>query len=71
MNDMVLRIADGLLGVLWAIILIRALASGTFGLGACADLPRKDRPLFYWFMVFIYALMVLHFIGLAMVGQSR
>lgn len=67
---MPLRIADAVLAGFWAVILVRALASGDFGLGKSADHPRKDRPWSYWFMMFIYALMVLHFGGLAIAGQS-
>ena len=71
MNDTALRISDTILALFWAVILVRALVSGDFGLGKSADQPRKDRPFFYWFMIFIYALMVVHFGGLAIVGQLR
>ena len=71
MDDWALRIADGMLGIFWAVMLVRALASGDFGFVRSEGHPRKDRPVYYAVVMVIYALMVVHFVGLAIVGQGR
>lgn len=71
MDDMILRIADGVLALFWAFVLLRTLSTGHIGFRDRQERTRRSRPLAYWFMVFIFALMVVHFGGLALVGQSR
>lgn len=68
---MILRITDSIIGLWWLYVLIRSLMTGYIG-GASNLVPtRTQRPRQYWFLIFVFALMVLHFIGLAIVGQQR
>ena len=70
-SELFLRVADTLLALLWAWVLIQTLRSGNVGVNGGSIPARRMRPGYYWFAVFIFALMVLHFGGLAVVGQSH
>lgn len=67
---MALRIADALLAIFWLWVLIHTLRSGYIGPRTSVLPTRRTRPPLYWFMVLIFVLMVLHFGGLAWVGQA-
>lgn len=70
-SELFLRIADALLALFWAGVLIQTLHSGHVGHNNNRGIPtRRSRPGLYWFALFIFALMVLHFAGLAVVGQA-
>ena len=70
MSETVLRIADTLLAVVWAVVLVHTLRSGFLGPRTTLLPTRRTRPILYWFMTFIFALMVAHFAGLAITGQK-
>ena len=69
MASLPLRIADTLIALFWAWVLIRSLMSGFIGGQSHLRPTRQHRPGQYWFLIFIFALMVVHFGGLAIVGQ--
>lgn len=69
METHVLRVMDALLALFWLWVLVHALRTGFIGPRGVHLPARQTRPLLYWFMIFIYGLMVLHFGGLAIVGQ--
>ena len=71
MSDLALRIADGAIAAFWAFILLRALTTGQIGPRTVPPSDRKRTPLLFFFFVFVFGLMVVHFGGLAIVGQSR
>jgi predicted Co/Zn/Cd cation transporter (cation efflux family) len=71
MKDLFLRISDALLGALWLWALIQSLRAGRIGGQRGFQWTSKDRPLAYWSIIALLALMVLHFVGLAIVGQFR
>ncbi|MCE7798868.1 hypothetical protein LWE61_20265 [Sphingobium sufflavum] len=70
MPTLFLRIADILLALFWTWILIQSLRWGRIGGGNGYQSTRSERPGLYWFGIFIMFLMVLHFGGLAIVGQA-
>lgn len=70
MSETVLRIADTLLAVVWAAVLVHTLRTGFLGPRTTLLPTRRTRPILYWFMTFIFALMVAHFAGLAITGQK-
>lgn len=70
MSETALRIADTVLAVVWAVVLIHTLRSGFLGPRTSLLPTRRTRPILYWFMIFIFALMVVHFAGLAITGQK-
>lgn len=67
---MALRIIDALLALFWLWLLIRSLLAARIGGRHGFRRSRRERPRQYWFGVFILALMVVHFGGLAIVGQK-
>ena len=69
MEMQVLRVVDALLALFWLWVLLHALKTGFIGPRGVHLQTRRTRPLLFWFMIFIYALMVVHFGGLAIVGQ--
>jgi len=69
-SELTMRIADSLLALIWAYQLVIALAAGRLGGKSGFSWSRHERPVTYWGCVFILALMVLHFGGLAWVGQK-
>ena len=69
MEMQVLRIIDALLALFWLGVLIHALKTGFIGPRGVHLQTRRTRPVLFWFMIFIYVLMVIHFGGLAIVGQ--
>jgi hypothetical protein len=64
-----LRIIDGLLALFWLWVLLHALRTGFIGPRGVHLQTRRTRPVLFWFMIFIFVLMVVHFGGLAIVGQ--
>lgn len=70
MSETALRIADTVLAVVWAVVLIHTLRSGFLGPRTSLLPTRRTRPILYWFMTIIFALMVVHFAGLAITGQK-
>ena len=70
MQTEILRIADTLLALFWSWALIASLIAGRIGGRSGFQSTRKEKPGQYWFLIFILALMVLHFTGLAIVGQK-
>lgn len=71
MSTEVLRVADTLLAAFWLFMLTVTLLTGRIGGRRGYMASRAERPGQYWFAVFILALMVLHFGGLAVVGQKQ
>ena len=70
-SELFLRIADTLLALFWAGVLIQTLRTGHVGHQSRGAIPsRRSRPGYYWFALFIFALMVFHFGGLAVTGQK-
>ena len=69
MNETILRVIDALLALLWAWVLFHTLRSGHLGPVHRGIPARRSSPGLYWFMALIFALMVVHFAGLAAVGQ--
>ena len=69
-SEAFLRIADTLLALLWAGVLLQSLRHGYVGPRTSAAPTRRARPAYYWSAIFIFALMVVHFGGLAVVGQK-
>ena len=70
MSMLILRISDTLLAIFWIWALIQSLRAGRIGGSQGFQWHRDERPAFYWFLIFILALMVAHFGGLAIVGQK-
>lgn len=70
MSETALRIADTVLALVWAVVLIHTLRCGFLGPRTSLLPTRRTRPILYWFMTFIFALMVVHFAGLAITGQK-
>jgi hypothetical protein len=64
-----LRVIDALLALFWLYALVNALKTGFIGPRGVHLQTRRTRPAVFWFMVFIYMLMVVHFGGLAIAGQ--
>ena len=69
-SEMALRISDTLLALFWGWLLLRSLAAGRLGGAGGFQSSRAERPGLYWLGIFMLALMVLHFGGLAWVGQT-
>ena len=65
MEMQVLRVIDALLALFWLGVLIHALRTGFIGPRGVHLQTRRTRPVLFWFMIFIYGLMVIHFGGLA------
>ena len=65
----VLRAIDALLALFWLCVLVHSLRTGFIGPRGVHLQTRRTRPVLFWFMIFIYVLMVVHFGGLAIVGQ--
>ena len=70
MPETALRIADTVLAIIWAVVLVHTLRSGFLGPRTSLLPTRRTRPILYWFMTFIFALMAVHFAGLAITGQK-
>ncbi len=70
MSETALRIADVLLALIWVVVLIHTLRTGFLGPRTSLLPTRRTRPILYWFMTFLLALMVVHFAGLAITGQK-
>lgn len=70
MQEIFLRVSDSLLAAFWLWVLVKSLSSGRIGGRGAFQYNRQQRPGQYWFLIFIFALMVLHFGGLAWVGQT-
>lgn len=68
--EFAVRLADVLLALLFGWLLIVTLAAGRIGGRGGYRANRAERPGQYWFGVFLFALMVLHFGGLAWIGQK-
>lgn len=66
----VLRVADTLLALFWLWMLAVTLLSGRIGGKRGYMASWVKRPGQYWAAVFLMALMVAHFAGLAWVGQK-
>ena len=69
MNEKLARIADVILALWWGWVLLRSLAAGRIGGEKGFKANRIQRPWHYVFWIFVLALMVVHFAGLAYVGQ--
>jgi hypothetical protein len=70
MSETVLRISDIVIAIWWLWALVYSLRTGFIGLRTTLAPTRTTLPVFFWFMIFVQALMVLHFGGLAYVGQT-
>ena len=64
MEMQALRIIDALLALFWLGVLVHALRTGFIGPRGVHLQTRRTRPVLFWFMIFIYVLMVVHFGGL-------
>jgi hypothetical protein len=71
MKDIFLRTTDALLGMLWLWVLVKSLLAARIGGQRGFQWTSKDRPFAYWSIIALLALMVVHFVGLAVVGQFR
>ena len=69
-SELILRLSDTLLALFWGWLLIASLRAGRLGGSGGYQTNRRNRPGQFWFGVFILALMVVHFGGLAYVGQK-
>lgn len=70
MEMQVLRAVDALFAIFWLWVMIHSLRTGFIGPRGVHLPTRRARPLLYWFMIFIYGLMVIHFGGLSIVGMQ-
>ena len=66
----ILRVADTVLALFWMWGLVVSIRARRIGGHNGFQSSRAERPGQYWFLIFILALMVLHFGGLAIVGQK-
>lgn len=64
-----LRISDTIIALFWLWALFRSLAARRIGGRGGFRSGSSERPGQYWSLIFVFALMVLHFGGLAIVGQ--
>lgn len=71
MKDIFLRTSDAMLAVLWLWVLVKSLRAARIGGQRGFQWNSNDRPLAYWSTIALLALMVVHFAGLAVVGQLR
>lgn len=69
-SELVLRLSDALLALFFAWLLVISLSAGRIGGQNGFKFNRTERPGQYWPGIFLLALMVLHFGGLAWVGQT-
>jgi len=69
-SELVLRIADTLLALVFGWLLFATLSAGRIGGQSGYRMNRGQRPGQYWTGVSLFALMVVHFAGLAWVGQK-
>jgi len=69
-SELVLRISDTALALFWGWLLLTSLTAGRLCGPSGFQATRGRRPGQYWFGIFILALMVLHFGGLAWIGQK-
>lgn len=69
-GELVLRVIDGLLALFWIWALARTLGRGNAFGDVGTPLLKMRRPLFFWFLIFVMSLMVVHFVGLTWVGQK-
>jgi hypothetical protein len=69
-GELLVRISDVLLAILFAWLLGSSLSAGRLCGKRGFQSNRAERPGLYWFGIFLLALMVLHFGGLAWVGQK-
>jgi hypothetical protein len=67
----ILRLSDILLTVFWIWGLVESIRAGRIGGRNGFRSSKAERPGQYWFLIFVLALMVLHFGGLAAVGHKR
>ncbi|MFA7586021.1 MAG: hypothetical protein WCY11_07460 [Novosphingobium sp.] len=70
MSDTVWRVADAILAIFWLWVLITALRTGFIGPRGYHRPTRLSHPLLFWAMIAIFALMVVHFGGLAITRQA-
>jgi hypothetical protein len=70
-KDLFLRVSDALLGLFWLWVLVQSLLAGRIGGARGFQWTRVERPAAYWAAVALLGLMVVHFAGLAIVGQLR
>ena len=70
MKDHLLRAADVALALWWAWVLLRSLLAGRIGGDKGFKSHRGQRPGQFWLWIFILALMVVHFAGLAYFGHK-
>lgn len=70
MSTNFLRIADTIIALWWLWVLVQSLRTGFLGGQTRLAPTRSSRPGQYWFLIFVFALMVLHFGGLAIIGQK-
>jgi hypothetical protein len=68
--ELALRISDTILALFWAWLLLISLRVGRLGGESGLQTSRQERPGAYWFGIFIIVLMLIHFAGLAWVGQK-
>jgi hypothetical protein len=71
MADIFLRILDAGLGFLWLYFLVVSLAARRIGGPRGFLWSRNDRRSSYWWIIALLVLMVVHFFGLAIMGQFR
>ncbi|MFM5907705.1 MAG: hypothetical protein ACKOPO_08985 [Novosphingobium sp.] len=69
-SDLFLRVSDSLLALLFFWLLVISLKAGRLCGERGFQSDRRQRPGLCWSGIFLLALMVLHFGGLAMVGQK-
>jgi hypothetical protein len=70
-KDIFLRATDAMLGAFWLWLLLQSLRAGRIGGERGYSWSRIDRPMAFWGAAALLALMVVHFFGLAIVGQIR
>lgn len=69
-SELALRIADCLLALFWVWQLLISLVARRIGGKTGFRWSRSERPAAYWGGIIILSLMVLHFGGLAWIGQK-
>jgi len=70
MQTTILRIADTIIAFFWIGALVVSFMAGRIGGADGFQSSMAERPGQFWFFIFVQALMVLHFAGLAIVGQQ-
>ncbi|MCB2078397.1 MAG: hypothetical protein KDE55_11945 [Novosphingobium sp.] len=64
-----LRVIDAAIALFWLWILVKSLLARRIGGPRGFKASRLERPGQYWFAIGVFVLMVIHFAGLAIMGQ--